>query len=81
MRVAIARGSPGPAVRLFSGPLYGLGGRGDFASLSRTYDVSLDGRRFVMIKSADVLSMNVTPERIVVVQNWFEELERKLPRR
>jgi hypothetical protein len=43
--------------------------------------VSLDGRRFVMIKSADALSMNVTPERIVVVQNWFQELERKLPRR
>jgi serine/threonine-protein kinase len=46
----------------------------------RTYDVSPDGRRFLMIKE-------VTPEqddavgRIVLVQNWFDELRRLAPAR
>ena len=46
----------------------------------RTYDVSPDGRRFLMIKE-------VAPEqddadgRIVLVQNWFDELRRVAPAR
>jgi len=40
-----------------------------------TYDVSLDGRRFLVIKPTN----NSTPMSIVVVQNWFEELKRLAP--
>jgi Tol biopolymer transport system component len=57
--------SPGRSEVLFSGP-YGVPVRGT------QFDVSPDGKRFLMIKSA-----TATPSpRIVVVQNWNEELKR-----
>ena len=40
------------------------------------YDVSPDGQRFLMIKLSEQTS---TPTQIVVVQNWFEELKRRVP--
>ena len=43
----------------------------------RTFDVSLDGRRFLMIKQT--AGAAGTPRSIVVVQNWFAELARLLP--
>ena len=43
-----------------------------------TYDVSLDGQRFVMIKAADAES-ETRETQIVVVENWLEELERLAP--
>ena len=42
----------------------------------RTYDVSPDGRRFLMIKQA---TDEVTAPQIVVVHNWLEELKRLVP--
>ena len=42
----------------------------------RTYDVSLDGERFLALKSVDAAS---AAPRIIIVQNWFQELERLLP--
>jgi serine/threonine-protein kinase len=42
----------------------------------RTYDVSLDGQRFLMIKGAG--DPNGTPASMVVVLNWFEELKRRM---
>jgi serine/threonine-protein kinase len=61
----------GASRRLFSDPAY----RGAGSSMSdRTYDVSPDGRRFVMIRNVD------KPQRsIAVVQNWFDELKRRVP--
>jgi hypothetical protein len=56
--------------RLFEGRYY----VGDAANVGRTYDVSPDGRRFLMMK-ADT----TTPTNIVVVQNWFSELTRLVP--
>ena len=44
----------------------------------RTYDVSLDGQRFLMIKDA-AGSDQSPPPRIVVVQNWFEDVKRLVP--
>ena len=44
----------------------------------RTYDVSPDGRRFLMIKEVDQGQTSST-QQIVVVQNWFEELRRRVP--
>jgi hypothetical protein len=45
----------------------------------RTYDVSPDGQRFLMIKDAPAGDPNVAPASIDVVLNWFEELKRLLP--
>ena len=59
-------------VRLFSGNFY-LGGAN---SVGRTYSVTPDGRRFLMIK-ADAGS----PIALAVVLNWTEELKRLAPPR
>jgi hypothetical protein len=40
------------------------------------YDVSPDGKRFLMVKSAGDQSGDTQLE---VVQNWFEELRRRVP--
>ena len=45
--------------------------------MGRSYDVSADGQRFVMIKPAP----EAAPPSIVVVQNWTEELKRLVPTR
>jgi len=42
----------------------------------RTYDVSLDGQRFLAIKE----NPGTADDWIVVVQNWFEELRERVPR-
>jgi hypothetical protein len=47
--------------------------------LTRTYDASPDGKRFLMIKDAGVAGPAVAPASIVVVQNWLEELKRLVP--
>jgi serine/threonine-protein kinase len=68
----------GPPVELFVG-------RGDaaLAAPTRAYDVTADGQRFVMSTSL-VASGEADPEadrggRIVVVQNWVEELKERVP--
>lgn len=58
--------------RLFAGPyLTGLNGR--------TYDVSPDGKRFLMVK--DKAAASAAARRIIVVENFFEELKRRAPAR
>ena len=57
-----------PAV-VFEGQYYGSQG-------GRSYDVSPDGERFLLIKQAQDASAR---PQIVVVQNWFEELNRLAP--
>jgi serine/threonine-protein kinase len=42
------------------------------------YDVSLDDQRFLMIKGLETVDDEEAPQ-IVVVENWFEELERLVP--
>jgi eukaryotic-like serine/threonine-protein kinase len=41
----------------------------------RNYDVSPDGQRFLMLKA---IAEDQGPRQIVVVQNWFEELKRRM---
>jgi serine/threonine-protein kinase len=56
--------------KLFSGPYF-------MTLTGRTYDISRDGKRFLMVKT-----MNQTvadAPRIILVENWFEELKRKVP--
>ena len=75
MRVPVeARGtvwSAGTPVALFQGR-YFTGTQG------RAYDVSPDGRRFLMIKEAGDDRGDARPQ-IIVVQNWTEELKRLVP--
>jgi eukaryotic-like serine/threonine-protein kinase len=59
--------APGPVAKLFDNASYL--GSGSHAS-GRTYDLSLDGKRFLMIKQQEA------PPSLVVVLNWFEELKR-----
>jgi Tol biopolymer transport system component len=47
------------------------------AATSPNYDVSPDGQRFLMLKSAD--AGEAAPMQINVVLNWFEELKRRAP--
>ena len=44
----------------------------------RPYDVSPDGRRFLMIKEGDG-GDKAAPTGLVVVEHWFEELKRLVP--
>jgi serine/threonine-protein kinase len=47
---------------------------------ARHYDVSPDGRRFLMIKEGTV-RRDATPASMVVIQSWTEELKGRLPLR
>ena len=71
-----ARWTTGTPARLIDGRYY----RGAGNSYPRTYDVSLDGKRFLMVKEAGDPNQPPAPARIVVVQNWFEDLKRLVPR-
>jgi eukaryotic-like serine/threonine-protein kinase len=65
---------PGPVVRLFANAGYTGGGA---SGSDRTYDVTHDGQRFLMIKME--AEPTATAGSIVVVLNWFEELKRAVP--
>ena len=41
-----------------------------------TYDMTSDGQRFLMLKPKEQQAAN---NQIVIVQNWFEELKRRVP--
>jgi len=71
-----ARWTTGTPARLIDGRYY----RGAGNSYPQTYDVSLDGKRFLMVKEAGDPNQPPPPARIVVVQNWFEDLKRLVPR-
>jgi eukaryotic-like serine/threonine-protein kinase len=45
----------------------------------RMYDVSADGQRFLMIKETGEADERTPSARIILVQNWFEELKRRVP--
>ena len=57
---------------LFSATEY----RSDFYHAA--YDVSVDGERFVMIRVSENGSLD---EELIVVENWFEELNHLAPRK
>jgi hypothetical protein len=45
----------------------------------RTYDISADGQRFLMIKEGGNADQTAAPPQIIVVQHWVEELKRLVP--
>lgn len=76
MSVPVAPGStfsPGKPLRLVHGDgFHGAGGQGG----GRTFDVSPDGARFLLLKNDPVQA-----SELVVVLNWFDELRRLAPLR
>ena len=58
---------------LFKVPGLGLGS----GIPNRSWDLSLDGQRFLMVKSEEKKPQPVT--EMILVQNWFEELKRLVP--
>jgi eukaryotic-like serine/threonine-protein kinase len=65
-------GRTGPATALFGGPYPDSPGW----TRPRSYDVSRDGERFLLLK----LPPRPSRPRIQVVLNWFDELRAKVPR-
>jgi hypothetical protein len=61
------------AVKLFDWPTIAAPGPG------RTYDVSRDGKRFLMFKDNAQTQRSVGTTNIRLVLNWVEELKGKLP--
>jgi hypothetical protein len=47
-----------------------------FPLVGVTYDASPDGQRFLMIRETE---QTTSATQIIVVQNWFEELKRRVP--
>ena len=47
----------------------------------RQYDVTPDGRRFLLIKDATPADESASRPQLVIVQNWFQELQRLVPTR
>ena len=67
----------GTPTKVLEGPyLFGTGGTGDLSA--RTYDVSPDGERFLMIKPLG-LNQPATSANLIVVQHFDEELKRLVP--
>jgi Tol biopolymer transport system component len=67
----LANGRSGQPAALFAGPYPDNPGW----TRPRSYDVSRDGERFLMIR----LPTGNPPPSIVVVMNWFDELRAKVP--
>jgi hypothetical protein len=63
----------GNPTRLFEGRYFG-------SNNVRTYDISSDGRRFLMVRqAASADGAAASSATLVVVLNWFEELKRLVP--
>jgi serine/threonine-protein kinase len=60
--------------KLFSGPYY----RGDANQVGRHYDVTANGRRFLMLKEAGS-DLATAPQNLIIVQHFDEELKRLVP--
>jgi serine/threonine-protein kinase len=45
----------------------------------RTYDISPDGQRFLMIKEGSGTDQTAVPPQVILVQHWTEELKRLVP--
>ena len=75
MAVSIETGEefrPGTPELLFEGEYYVY-----FGHLTREYDISSDGERFLMIENTTSATENEGD--VVLVQNWFHELKRLSP--
>ena len=70
--------SAGNPMKLFDGHSVALDGRFVGGGTARTFDVSPDGNRFLMIKELAAGERGAPRASMIVVQNWFEELKATL---
>ena len=49
------------------------------ATSARSYDVSPDGQRFLMIREGGSAEDRRNRTELIIVENWFEELKRLAP--
>jgi len=75
MSVPIRAGSASPV----GTPRVAVDARYFSALITRSYDVSPDGKRFLMIEGIGGGSDAANAANLVVVLNWAEELKAKLP--
>ncbi len=68
-----------------SGPTIGIGNPAKLFDTqyaepnpSRHFDVSADGKRFLMLKASATADPNATPLSMVLVEHWFEELKQRV---
>jgi hypothetical protein len=62
-------------IRIIAEGSYYFGDQGS----SRTFDISPDGKRFLMVKGS--AADEASPlHNVIIVQNWTEELKRLVPR-
>jgi serine/threonine-protein kinase len=66
--------SAGKPRQLFDGQFFSS----VFPLTGRSYDVTADGRRFLMVKETEQAT---SPVKLNIVVNWFEELTRLVPTR
>ncbi len=59
---------------VFETTYYFRGGPGS----GRTYDISPDGKRFLMIKEGGPRD-ETEPTQLILIQNWLDELKRLVP--
>ncbi len=58
-------------------PLFQMQGSYTAGTYARSWDISLDDRRFLMVKIEDRKWQPIT--ELILVQNWLEELKRLVP--
>ena len=68
---------------LFRGA-YSFGGVSSSFSMTEVFsrvswDISPDGKRFLMMKESSPASAGEGPRKINIVLNWFEELKQRVP--
>jgi len=70
-----------PAFEFGNEQALGMRGFLDPDRVTRTYDITPDGQRFLMVFPADQADSDAeTPdEQINIVLNWFEELKERVP--
>lgn len=77
MAVSIQAGNTftaGNPRKLIEGPFFAAS-----SNFARSYDVSPDGKRFLLIKEQGRPVEESGPSSLVVVLNWFDELKRLAP--
>ena len=78
MRVPVEKAnswSAGLPSLFLNGPFFDGAGSAALAN----YDISPDGQRFLMIKSGIGPEQTAAPPTLVLIQNWFEELKKRVP--
>ena len=74
-----ARVQPGPAFSTAAPqPIFGTQNY-FFPQVARSYDVSPDGRRFLMLKPEASSAGAETAPELIFVEHWTEELKRQAP--